>query len=265
MTSNNCLNCDKELTDKFCSGCGQKADTRRISFKNFIFHDLLHGTFHIERGMLFTAKQALLCPGKAALNYISGKRKRYYNVFLLILLTIGYTLFIRHFYDQWELSQGTIIPDRVYPNEASRKIDEIIAQKSKFIILLFVPFAALNSFILFRKKKLNLSEHTIIAGMVLLGMILISAIAHTLYYINLLRVDYVADVINFVTPFLVIIHIGYGYYNAFNAEYSKLGISYRVALFYGLFAIEIMLLVYLVIGIVTNWKYGTTVTISPFN
>lgn len=73
MTKKYCLNCDKVLTDQFCSGCGQKADTHRISFKNFISHDVLHGTFHLEKGMLFTAKQALVRPGQAALDYISGK------------------------------------------------------------------------------------------------------------------------------------------------------------------------------------------------
>ena len=35
MTNNKCLNCEKVLVDRFCSGCGQKADTHRISFKNF--------------------------------------------------------------------------------------------------------------------------------------------------------------------------------------------------------------------------------------
>src|SRR5690606_27644653 len=106
MIDNNCLNCEKELTDKFCSGCGQKAATHRISFKNFIFHDLLHGTFHIEKGMLFTAKQTLICPGEVAHDYISGKRKRYYNVLLLILITIAFPLFIRHFYEVLEISRG---------------------------------------------------------------------------------------------------------------------------------------------------------------
>ena len=86
MTTHNCLNCGKRLTDAFCSGCGQKADTHRITFKNFIFHDVLHGTFHLDRGILFTVKQALTRPGQAALDYISGKRKPFYNVFYLIKL-----------------------------------------------------------------------------------------------------------------------------------------------------------------------------------
>ena len=59
----------------------------------------------------------------------------------------------------------------------SKKIDELFAQKNKIIIFLFIPFAALNSFILFRRKKLNLSEHSIIAGMILLGILLITEFA----------------------------------------------------------------------------------------
>lgn len=159
MSSNNCLNCGKKLTDKFCSGCGQKADTHRISFKNFIFHDVLHGTFHIEKGMLFTAKQALLRPGKAALDYIIGKRISYYNIFYLILITAGLMLFVRHFYSQLEASHENIVEAKQFINEASKKFDALISQKSKFIIFLFIPFGALNSFILFRKKK-NKSERT---------------------------------------------------------------------------------------------------------
>ena len=58
-TNTHCLNCANELSGKYCSECGQKADTHRITFRNFVSHDLLHGTFHIEKGILFTAKEAL--------------------------------------------------------------------------------------------------------------------------------------------------------------------------------------------------------------
>ncbi len=92
MNPSTFLNCGKKLTDTYCAGCGQKADTHRISFRHFISHDLLHGTFHLEKGIFFTAKEALIRSGKAALDYISGKRIRYYNVFLLVLMTIGLLL-----------------------------------------------------------------------------------------------------------------------------------------------------------------------------
>ncbi len=145
MTSKNCLNCDKKIVDKFCSGCGQKTDTHRITFKNFIFHDVVHGTFHFDKGMLFTAKQALIRPGKAALDYIAGKRKPYYNVFYLILITIGLILFLRHFIDELALIKGEeAIPERPNINEASKTLNEIFTQKSKLIIFLFCPIWCLK-------------------------------------------------------------------------------------------------------------------------
>lgn len=263
MINKNCLNCGNKLVGKYCSECGQKTDMHRITFKNFIFHDVLHGTFHIERGMLFTAKEALIRPGKAALDYISGKRKRYYNVFYLILITIALMMFARHFDESFTNKEQTteVIQVKPYINEASKKIDDLLAQKNKIIIFLFVPFAALNSFILFRRKKLNLSEHSIIAGMILLGVLLLSTFSNILFWFKLLH--QIGMVISILTIALIIMYIGYGYFNAFNTDYSRLGIAYRIVLFFALICLEILILTWIIVGFFTNWEFGEF-QITPF-
>ncbi len=266
MTNKNCLNCEKELLDKYCSGCGQKADTHRISLKNFIFHDILHGTFHLEKGILFTAKGALTRPGKAALDYIAGKRSRYYNVFYLILITIGLIIFMHHFQDELDRSlDEKITQDAPNLNEASKALNSIFSEKSKIIIFLFVPFAAFNSFILFRRKKLNLSEHAILAGMILLGMLLISAFGNLFFYFDfIIRFsDTFATSMSWLVTALIILQIGFGYCNAFGSDYSKSGIAYRILLFFALICLEIAMLFIIVFGFVSNWKFGR-VNISPF-
>ena len=262
MTTHNCLNCGKRLTDAFCSGCGQKADTHRITFKNFIFHDVLHGTFHLEKGILFTAKQALVRPGIAALEYISGKRKRYYNVFYLILLTIGAMLFIRHIDQLFNDQSAEIIPEQEYINEASRKLNEIISQKSKIIMLLFVPFAALNSFILFKRKKLNLSEHSILSGMILLGILLLSTLGNIYFPLNN-YLNFSGTIASIVIIIIIIFYVIYAYCNAFGSDYSKVGMAYRIVLFFVFLYLEIMLLFLILFGLVSDWKFGK-VTIAPF-
>jgi len=262
MTNNTCLNCEKELTDKYCSGCGQKADTHRITFKNFILQDVLHGTFHIDKGIIFTAKQALICPGKAALDYISGKRKRYYNVFYLILITIGLMLFFRHFEGLFYSHDGEVIQDKVYLNEASKKMDKIISQNSKFILLLFVPFAAFNSFILFRRKKLNLSEHSILAGMILLGILLLCTLANIYFPINNFF-NFSGFIASIIVTVIIVFYVCYGYFNAFSSDYSKFGIAYRIVLFYVLVCLEIIILFMIVFGFISNWKFGP-ININPF-
>jgi len=262
MTTKNCLNCEKELIDKYCHGCGQKADTHRITFKNFIFHDVLHGTFHLEKGILFTAKQALVRPGIAALEYISGKRKRYYNVFYLILLTIGAMLFIRHIDQLFNDQSAEIIPEQEYINEASRKLNEIISQKSKIIMLLFVPFAALNSFILFKRKKLNLSEHSILSGMILLGILLLSTLGNIYFPLNN-YLNFSGTIASIVIIIIIIFYVIYAYCNAFGSDYSKVGMAYRIVLFFVFLYLEIMLLFLILFGLVSDWKFGK-VTIAPF-
>lgn len=262
-TSTTCLNCGKHLEDKFCSGCGQKADTHRITFKNFIFHDVLHGTFHIDKGILFTAKQALFRPGQAALDYIAGKRKRYYNIFYLILITIAVIFFLRNIDHYFVDVPEVAAESKKYVNEASRKLDQFITSKSKLILFLFVPLAALNSFILFRKKRLNLSEHCIIAGMVLLGILLISALAHLYFPINNLLNLSNTNASNTIIA-ITLLYMSFAYYNAFHDQYSKLGLVLRIALYFLFLFSEIFLLFMFSYGYVTHWKFGE-IQVTPFS
>ena len=137
-------------------------------------------------------------------------------------------------------------------------MSKIFAQ-SKLIIFLFVPFSALTSFLLFKRKKLNLSEHAIIAGMILLGMLLISLFGNLFFYLELISPfnPTFASIMQWIFPILIISHIGYGYYNAFRLEYSGIGIAYRIALFYLLLFLEIVLLFLIVLGFVSHGKFGT--------
>src|SRR5690606_25435566 len=245
--SKTCLNCDEQLIGKYCSNCGQKSDTHRITFRNFIEHDILHGAFHLEKGMLFTAKEAMIRPGYAALNYISGKRKRHYNVFLFILLMIGANLFLNHYYDELafeyfpESSANT-------NNELGNKLDDLINNNSKLIIFSFVPLAAINSFLLFRRRKFNLSEHIILAGVLLLGILIFSILSTFIAFTDFVPFLNNVSYINGFVPLIVIAYITFGYYQAFRREYSLIGFSYRMFLFWILFFLEIILLFTIAIG-----------------
>ena len=175
-------------------------------------------------------------------------------------------LFFRHFYEELIISQGRkFVQNPPNLNEASKTMDEILSQKSKIIIFLFVPFAALNSFILFRRKKLNLSEHSILAGMILLGILLLSTLGNVLFYFDLTFEfsDAVANTISISIITLIFLYIGYGYVNAFGNDYSKLGIAYRIVLFFAMIFLELFLLLFITFGFITNWKFGE-MTITPF-
>lgn len=260
MENKHCLNCGNDLTGKFCSNCGQKSDTHKITLKHLLFHDILHGTFHFEKGMLFTAKQALLRPGKAALDYISGKRVNYYNTFYFILILIGATVLISHYFKDF-LSNMTMESDvNGEMNLAGQKLDDIFSKFGKILIFLTVPLTALNSYIVFKREKLIFSEHIIISGILLLGIFIIipsfmilgiSALIISLP--NLLKY------LVFSFPCIIIFYIIYVYYNAFRKDYTFIGFSYRIILFLLLLLFELLLFFILLLGIATSWEGGTII------
>jgi len=81
-----CLNCGQPLLkeENFCSYCGQKNTTDRLSFNNFM-NSLFSGFFAYDSRFWRTFIPLLIKPGKVAKEYISGKREKYVNPFQLYL------------------------------------------------------------------------------------------------------------------------------------------------------------------------------------
>lgn len=253
--ANNCLNCNEKLIGKFCSNCGQKSDTHRITLKHFLFHDILHGVWHVDKGILFTIKEAITRPGQAALDYISGKRIRYYNVFYLILILIGLNIFLSNYYDKMaSIYLGTVVDSA---NAKGKAINEFLTSNSKLIIFLFVPLFAINSSILFRRKKLNISEHFIIAGMIYLGVLILTTIVEILSFIEFVKYgNYITDYLFLVFIILIFLYVIKGYYKTFQSNYTKINFTIRMLFFLILLLLEISTLIILLLGFISNWKFG---------
>lgn len=251
-----CLNCDHPTTGKFCADCGQRTDTHRITFKHFIFHDIMHGMWHFEKGILFTVKQAMLRPGKAALEYISGKRIRYYNVFYLTLLLIGLNIFVTHI--QTVMSHkyfGTRLEPET--NDFGRSIDTFLNDNAKLLIFSFIPLFAINSFLIFRRKKLNFSEHFIISGMMFLGVMIIVTVTTLFYFTDFTEhFGFISTIVNIATPISIIIFLAVNYYETFSENYTKFQTSLRAFLFITMLLLEIMLLLIVMVGYFTKWTYN---------
>lgn len=162
MQSNNCLNCNTTVMGKFCHECGQKTDTHRITVKHFIEHDLVHGVWHIDKGIPYTLKQIFTRPGHGALDYIHGKRVKYYNVFYLSLLVLGLFMLLT-FEDKEVINALNNAP------EIARNFMSTLYSYSKVFIFLFIPLSAFCGKILFDRIDLNYAEHLIIAGFIVLG------------------------------------------------------------------------------------------------
>lgn len=244
MKSPVCLNCNEITERNYCSNCGQKTDTHRITLKHFLFHDIVHGVWHMEKGILFTIKQAILRPGKAALEYIDGKRIRYYNVFYLILLLIGLGILIENIFisaiDSYVYYGAPDEP--VKSPEASKALD-FLTKYIKFFMLLAIPVYAFNSYLLFNRKKLLYSEHLIIFGMHFLGIILFTLLGNVLFFSGFIEsIAFLADWSNTIVPILLFPYIVNGFYGAFGKDYTKLSFSLRLLTYIILLFAELKLL-----------------------
>jgi len=81
-----CLNCGQPLlgTENFCSYCGQKNTTRKLTFNNFI-SNIFSGFTSYDSRFWKTFIPLLTKPGKVSKDYIEGKRSRFVNPFQLYL------------------------------------------------------------------------------------------------------------------------------------------------------------------------------------
>lgn len=176
MSHPNCTNCGKELTDNYCSRCGQKADTHRFSTQHIFAHDFIHGVFHLDKGFLFTARELLTRPGYSIREYIEGKRVNHFNYITFILLLITANVFI---HTTFHISIAEIF-NNASPN--ANKLQIFMQQHMKEMQLMLVPFSAAINYFVFRKAKQNFAELVVMsaywqAGSLLIGTIIILLVA----------------------------------------------------------------------------------------
>ncbi|MDY3548380.1 DUF3667 domain-containing protein [Riemerella anatipestifer] len=178
----NCLNCGTRIAGKFCSNCGQKASVHKYSLKHFIQHDLIHGIWHVDSGIIFTIKELFTRPGHSIREFIFGKRVGYFSFVTLLLIIFGVSHFLGE-YAQVKLSDLTPESSKGIMN----KFQEFTNKNPKTILLLTIPFYSLFSFLWFRKSKLNLTEHFVLNSYKTVGESLIGLlfIIITIFYTNI--------------------------------------------------------------------------------
>lgn len=152
-----CKNCDHPLTGKFCSNCGQKADTRSLNWR-WLRHEVQHSVFHVDRGILFTLKQLFTRPGHTINEYLEGKRKRYFPPISMILIPAAVYSLLMYFF----------MPDvsGMIASEQSRKVMEttmrMIKEKYALFELALLPLFSFSSWLLLRRYGHNYVEHVVI-------------------------------------------------------------------------------------------------------
>ena len=160
-----CMNCGQPLKGHFCYQCGQSANTHRFSVLGFLTHDVVHGIWHVDKGILFTIKEILLRPGYAARDYISGKRKAYFNLLSLAVLVIALTLLVS---DKLETSSELVVT-----TNSGKRVDDLFVNNIKILLFSFLPIFACCNLLFFRRLRYNYAEHLVAATFFFNGFMLL--------------------------------------------------------------------------------------------
>ncbi|WP_366521601.1 DUF3667 domain-containing protein [Flavobacterium sp.] len=233
-----CINCDTEIIGKFCHNCSQKSNTQRLDIKHFIQHDIIHGAFHLDKGLPFTLKEIILRPATVAQNYIQGKRVRYYNFFYLTLIIIGFTLLLQSFMEE---------PSFKNNNPTYLKSLNFARENIKFILLSFIPFFAISSKIVYHRVKFNFAEHSIIASICLIYFLLYNLLSDLL---QLLSTEKIFDPFINLLSLITILCIYYQVFKEYYQNKRYLNVINSVLTFF-IFSIFFLVLVSSIILIVT--------------
>ena len=150
-----CLNCNFMLKnlEAFCPKCGQKVSVKRLE-TSVVFTDALKSFTSADKGILYLLKYLPFKPGVISREYVDGKRKKYFNPFTFLILSIGITSFLSASFNL--LASST--------TDLDNPVSIFMSKNINLIIFLTVPVIGCFTYLLFRKEKINFAESLIISS-----------------------------------------------------------------------------------------------------
>ena len=180
-TNQNCKSCGNSFSGKYCNRCGEKVYNDHDKSAIHIADEVLHFVTHFEGSLPTTIKTIFTKPGKLALDYCNGIRKKYFKPISLFLLCIVlYLLFPKFdglnmkFYSYispqnnytWlskPVARNKIKSENLKLEELNEKYNKESGKVSKIFLLALLPLSALALAGLFYSKRRYFFDHFIMA------------------------------------------------------------------------------------------------------
>lgn len=176
MSSKDCLNCGAAVTSAFCPECGQKTNTNRLNW-HYVWHDIPHSVFHLDKGFFFTIKQMALRPGKAVNEFLDGKRVSYFRPLMFLIITGSLAGLIY-------LNTGTLLTNNFARDAETAEVLKIVQQmQGKYFNLVtigLIPFQAFWLWLFYRKERNYVEIFT--ALFLITGFLNLLALANLLFF-----------------------------------------------------------------------------------
>lgn len=152
-----CANCGHVVAQAFCPSCGQRTDTQRID-GHYLWHELQHGLFHVDRGILFTLRELFIRPGHSIREFLDGKRVRHFKPLAFVVITAGVYSFLSSFLTPNILDD--LPGGQRMPPQAIALLDWFNAHYA-LLELTTLPLISGASWLFFRKAGRTYAEHLV--------------------------------------------------------------------------------------------------------
>ncbi|SEL96701.1 Protein of unknown function [Aquimarina amphilecti] len=217
VTINNCKNCGDNIKDvNFCSNCGAKKITKRITFKNLLT-EISEVYLNVDNTFIKTIRDLTIKPHIVIDDYINGVRKKHLNLpsYFLLSLTLSTILTFLKEKAFNIASESEKLDDQ---SEALKFFIEVMEKYPTLGYFLFIPFYSLISRFIFRKyRKYNFTEHIVINTYLIAHLTILTFIP---YIISFGFGDYIEES-SFVFLAIQAIYATFLFKNLYNISYIR--------------------------------------------
>jgi hypothetical protein len=212
-----CPACAGESGGKICMHCGENLYPKRITFPRLL-KTIPDVFFDLEYGLLYTIRTFFKRPGRELREYFAGNRQKHYKPLKYLLFICGFVIFLNISFNIKGTQEGLYASsykqqdELLSPaNKTGPKLDEFAKQWESAIILLAYPFAALASWLLFKKKKLTFGEHLVAVAYFIGQVTLFPIFFFPAYYFW--NGTNVIDVLYTIYFLFILAYLSYAYYD----------------------------------------------------
>ncbi len=160
-----CVTCQTKHNNAYCPNCGQKR-LGRIS--NAMVFEAVTDVFDLDKGILRTALDLVLRPGKVVHTYWMGNTRTYTNPLRLLALILAISTYLATFMVDELMRQIGRDPDLKIGNaersqQIIKEIGDILSNGNIMSIanLMFLPLFGLALYQLFKYLRLTYAEHLV--------------------------------------------------------------------------------------------------------
>lgn len=164
MSESNCPHCNNETIGSYCHHCGQNQQVQRLTWK-YLVADLQEHLFGFNNKYLRTVKDLTIRPGMVAKSIISGVRVKYVGPvgYYFIMLSIYILLLSMLNVDLGEFTKPLVSEaDSEFERNFQKNLFSSIFGNFRITSFVMAPFFILGVWLLFKNKKYNFLETSVL-------------------------------------------------------------------------------------------------------